>query len=252
MRICGGEILVRWADPERGLIPPAEFIWVLEESGLITDLGLWVAEETCRILLELPQEMFVSLNLSFNVSPRQLWGSNFVQKFLEILQQYKLCPTRVKIEITESVFIERTENIIRELEKISRVGVKVVLDDFGTGYSSLHYLSKLPIHDLKIDKTFVRGLPKSNHNLEIVRAIIALARALGKRVVAEGVETVEQLKCLQKLGVDEVQGFLFSPPVSWEDFKKLLEKFPIEWKKFLELPSSCLKDLEEKCQMISF
>ncbi len=248
-RICGGEILVRWEDPEKGLVPPGEFIWVLEDSGLITELGLWVAEETCRILVELPREMFVSLNLSFNVSPRQLWGSNFVSRFLGILRKYKLCPTRIKIEITENIFIERTQEIIQELEKISRVGVKVVLDDFGTGYSSLHYLARLPVHDLKIDKTFVHGLPDSAEHMEIVKAIIALARALGKRVVAEGVETREQLKCLQRLGVDEVQGFLFSPPVPWKEFRKWLADFPEKWKRDLEAPTSCLHNVEEKCNL---
>ncbi len=245
--ICGGEILVRWEDPERGIVPPGEFIWVLEDSGLITELGLWVAEETCRILLKLPQEMFVSLNLSFNVSPRQLWGSNFVSRFLDILRKYKLCPTRIKIEITENIFIERTQEIIQELEKISKVGVKVVLDDFGTGYSSLHYLARLPVHDLKIDKTFVNGLPDSAEHMEIVKAIIALARALNKRVVAEGVETVEQLKCLQRLGVDEVQGFLFSPPVPWKEFRKWLTDLPERWKQYLEIPSSCFYNVEQKC-----
>ncbi|OAQ20083.1 putative bifunctional diguanylate cyclase/phosphodiesterase [Thermosulfurimonas dismutans] len=224
-KVCGGEILVRWQDPERGLIPPGEFIWVLEESGLITDLGLWIAEETCRILLDLPREMFVSLNLSFNVSPRQLWGSNFVDRFMDILKRYRLCPTRIKIEITENVFVEKTEEIIKELIKISKTGVKVVLDDFGTGYSSLHYLSRLPVHDLKIDRAFVKGLPNSVKDLEIVKAILALARALGKRVVAEGVETREQLECLCKLGVDEIQGFYFARPLPWPEFKKFVFEF---------------------------
>lgn len=221
---------------------------MLEESGLITELGLWVAEETCRILLELPQEMFVSLNLSFNVSPRQLWGSDFVPRFLEILRRYRLCPSRIKIEITENVFIERTEEIIGELLKLSSIGVRVVLDDFGTGYSSLHYLARLPVHDIKIDRTFVSGLPHSESHLEIVRAIIALARALGKRVVAEGVETVEQLKCVQKLGVDEVQGFLFSPPVPWSRFKPWLRELPQTWRTYLEAPSACFRGVEEKCR----
>ncbi len=246
-RICGGEILVRWQDPERGLIPPGEFIWVLEESGLISELGLWVAEETCRILLDLPREMFVALNLSFNVSPRQLWGANFVPRFLDILRRYRLCPTRIKIEITESIFIEHTEEITEELRKIARAGVKVVLDDFGTGYSSLHYLSRLPVHDIKIDQSFVQGLPHSESHLEIVKAIIALARALGKRVVAEGVETVEQLRCLQRLGVDEVQGFLFSPPVPWERFRQWLDVFPEEWKTYLQASSREVEDQGNLC-----
>ncbi|HIE32544.1 MAG TPA: EAL domain-containing protein, partial [Thermodesulfobacteriaceae bacterium] len=192
---------------------------------LITDLGLWIAEETCRILSDLPWEMFVSLNLSFNVSPRQLWGSNFVDRFIDILKRYKMCPTRIKIEITENVFVEKTDEIIKELIKISKAGVKVVLDDFGTGYSSLHYLSRLPVHDLKIDRDFVKGLPNSVKDLEIVKAILALARALGKRVVAEGVETREQLECLCKLGVDEIQGFYFARPLPWPEFKKFVLEF---------------------------
>jgi EAL domain-containing protein (putative c-di-GMP-specific phosphodiesterase class I) len=227
-KVCGGEILVRWKPPGEDIVSPRKFIWVLEESGLIIDLGIWIAEQTCKALMSLPEDIYMALNLSFNVSPQQLWGSYFIDNLLKIFNKYKICPKRVKVEITENIFIERTEEIIQQLKTLANLGVGIALDDFGTGYSSLQYLAILPVDDLKIDAIFVKGLPGSKEDTAIVKTIVALARVLGKRVVAEGVETKEQLKCLMEMGVDEVQGFYFAPPLPWEEFKKFVLHFSSE------------------------
>ena len=224
-RISGGEILVRWHDPDEGLILPGKFIWVLEESGLIRELGLWILEETCRLVNVLQKDLYMALNLSLNISPQQLQEVDLLEHFRRIFEEYGVCPSRLTLEITENIFIEHTEQVIEQITRLNQLGLRIAIDDFGTGYSSLRYLSNLPFQDLKIDMIFVQNMLNSPSDMEIVKTIVALGKILHKKLIAEGVEHVEQLKCLMEMDIDEVQGFYFSPPLPWKKFIEYVHTF---------------------------
>ncbi|GLQ54048.1 putative bifunctional diguanylate cyclase/phosphodiesterase [Devosia nitrariae] len=205
--MVGVEALVRWQSPELGLVSPADFIPVAEETGVIVALGDWVMREACRQAAEWAS----TVNISVNVSSIQFRLGNVVGTVKRALAESGLAPERLDIEITESVFIDNDETMRGTLESLRALGVTIALDDFGTGYSSLSYLSKLPVDRIKIDQAFIRTLPDP-HNEAIVESIVLMARRLEKTVVAEGVETEEQRAYLAGIGVELVQGYLFGRP----------------------------------------
>jgi diguanylate cyclase (GGDEF)-like protein len=224
-RIVGAEALLRWRHPTRGPQSPARFIRVLEDSGLIVEVGQWVIEEACRTGARLLAEGRIDIenfSLSVNISPRQFRQSDFVERLLALLHKTKLPPRLLKLEITEGIVIQQLDDTIARMQRLREVGVRFAMDDFGTGYSSLTYLKRLPVDSLKIDQSFVRDAPNDSNDAEIVRAIVAMGHSLGLELVAEGVETPEQLTLLAEQGCHLYQGYLFSRPVPLDDFIALL------------------------------
>src|SRR5215207_3648578 len=221
--VRGFEALVRWRHPERGLVSPSEFIPVAEETGLIIPLGRWVLREACRQMHQLQAASAGPrpLSLSVNLSGKQFMQLDLVGQVKEILQETGFDPRRLQLEITESSVIENTETVTEMLLQLRALGIRLSMDDFGTGYSSLSYLHRFPIHTLKIDRSFVSGGDAEN---EIVRTIIMLARNMGMDIVAEGVETKEQLAYLKELKCEYGQGFLFSRPLDLDAACRLLEE----------------------------
>jgi len=215
------EALIRWNHPVKGLIPPFTFIPVLEDSGLITEVGKWVLTEACTQLVAL-KELGFNLRMSVNISANQLRDDHLLEYIPQILNFRSIEPKELELEITETSLLQNTDRTITLLNALSGIGVGLSLDDFGTGYSSLSYLKKLPIDTLKIDRSFVRDIPNDQHDTAIVTTIIAMARTLDLKVVAEGVETEEQLNFLQENGCDILQGYYFSKPVNAEDLKQAL------------------------------
>jgi diguanylate cyclase (GGDEF)-like protein len=222
-RIEGVEALLRWRDPDAGLVSPAAFLPLLESTGLIVDVGEWIfrqAAEDCQHWqrLGLPQ-----IRIAVNISPVQLLRADFVQSFLKATQSWSNAFAGLDIEITEGVLQDDAESEIKKLALLRAAGVKTAIDDFGTGYSSLSRISSLPIDTLKIDRSFIRGLPDDKGARTLVSTIISLARAFEMTVVAEGVETTEQLGVLWDLGCDQSQGFLHSIPVTRDELAQLLQ-----------------------------
>jgi diguanylate cyclase (GGDEF)-like protein/PAS domain S-box-containing protein len=214
--ICGFEALVRWNHPERGLIYPGEFIPVAEESDLIILLGRWVLREACRQMAEW-HKSFTSvspLTINVNVSTRQLCDPRLVEEVELALAESGLNPEALSLEVTESSLIGNAEQTLATLDRLKAINVRLEIDDFGTGYSSLSYLQRLPFDTLKIDRSFVCEMSAENDSADIVKAIVEMAHSLRLKVIAEGVETEEQLSQLRELGCNSVQGFLFSRPVS--------------------------------------
>jgi len=218
-RITGCEALLRWNHPERGMIPPAEFIPVAEEIGLIVPLGEWVLRKACLDAASWPDDIKVAVNLS----PIQVTNQNLVQIVVSALAAAGLPARRLEIEITESVLMHNTETNTATLHRLRELGVRISMDDFGTGYSSLSYLRKFPFDKIKIDRSFISGLPDDNESIAIVRAVAGLAANLNMTATAEGVETAEQLETIRALGCVEMQGFLFSHPVPLAQIAPLLE-----------------------------
>ncbi len=222
----GFEALIRWDHPVRGMIPPDRFIPLAEETGLIVDLGRWVISEACRKLKDwqdcYPQA--AQLTMSVNVSIRQFAKPGLVEHISDMLDQNGLSPSCLKIEITESVIMQDTTHIVGELTRLRALGVKIAIDDFGTGYSSLSYLRSMPIDHLKIDRSFISGSQESQENDQIVQSIISLAKSLGLTVIAEGVETRNQLEKLRALDCDNAQGFMFSRPVDENKARELVSR----------------------------
>jgi diguanylate cyclase len=202
----GLEALVRWEHPERGLVGPDKFIALAEETGLIVPIGTWVLHEACRLAARWP------LVVRVNVSARQLAQDDLIDIVADALERTGTAPGDLCLEVTESVLVEDPEASARKLAELKALGVKIAVDDFGTGYSSLEYLRRFPVDCVKIDRSFVRGIPHSTEDMAIVNAVIELGHALGLSVTAEGVETDEQLVKLQRSGCDTAQGFLFSRP----------------------------------------
>ncbi|MGQ9365658.1 EAL domain-containing protein [Azospirillum sp. ST 5-10] len=216
--VLGFEALVRWHHPERGLISPAEFIPLAEETGLIMALGEWVLRSACRDAAAWPDTVHVAVNLS----PVQFRLSDVASLILSILDEAGLPPHRLEIEITEGVLIDDTERVVEVLSVLKAAGVRIALDDFGTGYSSLSYLQKFAFDKLKIDRSFVSGMEDNRQSRSIVRSIITLARSLGITVTAEGVETCAQFQLLKHEACDQVQGFLIGRPAPIRDLDRFL------------------------------
>ncbi len=217
-RATGVEALLRWRDPERGVIAPAEFIPVAEESGMIQALGARVLRDACRQVMQW-HNADMRLRLSVNLSVQQLQHDSWLSIVEEALGASQLPPAYLDLEITESVIITHPEKAVATLVKLKQMGVSITVDDFGTGYSSLSYLARLPIQAVKIDQRFVRGLEQNRNDEAITQAIIALSHSLGLRVIAEGVETAAQFEFLKRHGCEEAQGFLISRPLEHTELR---------------------------------
>jgi diguanylate cyclase (GGDEF)-like protein/PAS domain S-box-containing protein len=219
-RIVSMEALVRWQS-EDGIVSPAEFIPLAEKTGLIIPLGKWVLHTAAAQTRKWRDEGY-DLRVAVNLSPRQFQEENLLEMIREILEDTGLPPQGLELEITEGVVMANEENAIDIMSKMAGMGLFLAMDDFGTGYSSLYYLKQFPINTLKIDKSFVDNIPTDDENVAITSAIISMAKSLGLEVVAEGVETEEQLLFLKEQGCDEMQGYYFSPPVPTVDFSRML------------------------------
>ena len=222
-RIVGAEALVRWQMPGMGLIPPTEFIPISEEIGLILPLGRWVLEQVCQQTSAWRAELAPDIVVSVNISPKQFQDPS-LSKFIEqTLQETKLPPSALQLEITEGLLMGELDLLLPVFEAIKNLGVSISLDDFGTGFSSLSYLQRFPIDNLKIDRSFIHKIPANQDSVVLTHAIIAMAKALGMSVTAEGVENAEQMLFLTDSGCQEMQGFYFSQPLPVEQFEKLLQ-----------------------------
>ncbi len=223
-RIVGVEALIRWQSPELGLVAPNRFIPLAEETGLIVPIGEWVLEMACRQNRAWQQAGLAPIQVAVNLSPRQFRQKNLLHRIVGILGDAALDARYLELEITESTVMHRAEEAVVTLAHLDETGVRLAIDDFGTGYSSLSVLKRFPVHKLKIDQSFVREITTDEDDAAIVGAIIAMVRSLGLQVIAEGVETPEQLNFLGKLHCDEYQGYLFSKPVPASDIAVILER----------------------------
>lgn len=222
--VVGMEALIRWQHPERGQVPPVEFIAIAEETGLIVEIGAWVIRTACAQAKAWQEKGFNDLRMSVNLSARQFSDESLVSSIASVLEGTGLAPQYFQLELTETLVMADVERGIGILRDLKTLGVSIAVDDFGTGYSSLSYLKRLPIDTLKIDRSFVNDIALGEDDAVIVSAIISLAHNLRLFVVAEGVETNDQLSFLQVHGCDEIQGYLFSRPLSQTDFTLLLEQ----------------------------
>jgi EAL domain-containing protein (putative c-di-GMP-specific phosphodiesterase class I) len=209
------EALLRWQHPERGIVPPLEFIWIAEEGGLIDQIGRWVLEEACREAAgwQALRPDGPPIGISVNLSARQVAQRDLPEFVAGVLADSGLEPGCLSLEITESVLLEESDAPAETLRALRATGARLVLDDFGTGYSSLGYLKRLELDALKVDRSFIDGLGSGEEEGAIVRAIVGMAHALGLGVVAEGVETGRQLAELRQLGCEAAQGFWFAKPM---------------------------------------
>jgi len=222
-RLIGAEALVRWQHPQRGLVPPVEFIPLAEDTGLIQPLGHWVLATACAQLVTWAADAAAAhLSLAVNVSARQFHHEEFVAEVLAVIEQSGANPNKLKLELTESMLVHDIEDIIAKMAALKEAGVRFSLDDFGTGYSSLSYLKRLPLDQLKIDQSFVRNVCNDFNDGAIAQAIIALSQTMGLSVIAEGVETEAQRDYLGRLGCQAYQGYLFGRPLPVGEFEKLL------------------------------
>lgn len=224
-RVVSLEALLRWHQPSLGMIPPSRFVPIAEESGLIHDIGRWVLTEACRLHLQWAASGAGQLPIAVNVSAVQFRRGDFVETVRAVLAHSGMQARFLQLELTESLMMTESERNLADIGQLKALGVGLSLDDFGTGYSSLSYLNRLPVNKLKIDRSFVRDMIYDPADMAITRAIIRLGTTLGLRVVAEGVEHVEELRALRELGCDEVQGYLFSPPMPGHAFEAWLDEF---------------------------
>lgn len=224
-RPVGAEALLRWTHPVLGIVSPAQFIPVTEESSLIVPIGLWVLETACAQLARwqnVPQ--FRGLSIAVNVSPVQFRETEFVTRVRSVLRHSKIRPELLKLELTESLVLDNIEDSINKMKKLKDLGVRFSMDDFGTGYSSLSYLSRLPIDQLKIDQSFVRNVTTDQHDAAIVQTIISMALSMGMEVIAEGVETEEQREFLELRGCQAYQGYFFAKPQPIDELERKLDE----------------------------
>ena len=221
-RMFGMEALVRWDRPGLGRFAPPDFIPWAEQSGLTARIGEWVLKTACRQTKAWHKAGYDFLDVAVNLSPRHFIAKNLVEMVWEALKESGLPPHHLELEFTESAVVEDVEEAIRIMEDLREMGVRLYMDDFGTGYSSLAFLTRFPIHALKIDRSFVQDIPDNKNDIAIATAIVSMARSLGLQVVAEGVETEAQLRFLHSLECDAIQGYLYSPPLPPEELEKLL------------------------------
>ncbi len=224
-RIVGAEALLRWNRAGRGLVPPGVFIPLAEDSGLIQSIGTWVLDTACAQLAAWSRDARTAdLQLAVNVSAKQFHDAGFVDLVRRCLEAHGADPSRLKLELTEGIVLDDVDRVIDRMRRLTAIGVEFALDDFGTGYSSLSYLKRLPLREVKIDQSFVRDAPHDANDAAIVKAILAITGTLGLRVVAEGVETDEQLGFLQRHGCREFQGYLFERPLPIDEWEAVLQR----------------------------
>jgi diguanylate cyclase (GGDEF)-like protein len=222
--ISGVEALIRWSHPQRGLVPPGKFIGIAEECGLIVPIGRWVLREACRQARAWQDAGLPIIRIAINISPVELRAPDFVSNVLNTLNDTGLEASHLELELTETFLMQEANSTVVVLRALKDIGVHLALDDFGTGYSSLSYVQRFPIDTLKIDQSFVQDLATDGDAATIVKAVISMGNSLHMRVVAEGIETREQLEFLQRYGCPVGQGFYFSRAVPAVEFGKLLER----------------------------
>lgn len=222
-QIVGAEALIRWHQPEHGWIYPSAFIPVAEDSGLIVPLSQWVLRQACEQARAWQAAGLPPICISVNISAIDFRQRHFVAHLAAILEKTGLAPRLLELEITESVLMQNVEDTLVTLRAIKTLGVRLSIDDFGTGYSSLSYLRRFPIDVLKIDQSFIRGLSHNSQDAQLIGAIISLGKSLDLNIIAEGVETLEQLAFLKAHQCEEGQGFLFSKAVAADEFAQLLQ-----------------------------
>jgi len=222
-KLIGFEALIRWNHPELGIVSPLDFISLAEESGLIVPIGEWILHTACKQMKKIQEQWQLPLNIAVNISPRQFLHPSLVQTVAEVLYRTKLKPHFLELEITESMVMGNIDQSIGKMNEFKEMGVQLAIDDFGTGYSSLEYLKKFPISKLKVDQSFVRELGIDSNDTAIVNSVIALGKSMSLEIIAEGIETVEQLDLLKKEGCDQGQGYLFSKPLPVAALSALLD-----------------------------
>jgi len=225
-RLLGLEALLRWNHPERGMIRPDQFISVAEETGLIIPIGKWVVRQSCRMSQQLQQAGMGCLHVAINLSPKQFSDPDLVASIGSILKEEGLPPHLLELELTEGLLLEATEDTHRQLDELKALGLTLAMDDFGTGYSSLSYLKKFPIDIIKIDRSFINEIPDNQDDMEITSAVVAMAHNLKLKVVAEGIETPEQLAFLRRHRCDVGQGYLFDRPIPGRELEEKLKRYP--------------------------
>ncbi|KGR76942.1 putative bifunctional diguanylate cyclase/phosphodiesterase [Ureibacillus sinduriensis] len=223
-KLVGMEALLRWNDEELGQIPPNEFIPFAEECGLISDIGEWVLKKTALQIKEWEKHFLYDLRVAVNISPLHFKEPDFVDKLNAIFEETKVRPEHLEIELTEMSMMDYNKDLINKIQEVKRLGLTVAIDDFGTGYSSLGYLKQFPVDTLKIDRSFIVSITEGESGVAMVAAIIALAQALKLKVVAEGVETKEQIEILKQYNCEYVQGYYFSRPLNVEDITLKIQK----------------------------
>jgi EAL domain-containing protein (putative c-di-GMP-specific phosphodiesterase class I) len=222
-RVVAVEALVRWFHADLGLIAPAEFIPLAEDTGLILDLGRWVLRTACAQVRSWQEQGFAHLRLAVNLSSRQFEQDDLVRSIAQVIEDAAFDPADLELELTESSIMRRPEQAVLKLQALDQLGIRLSIDDFGTGYSSLGHLKRFPIRTLKIDQSFVQDITTDANDAAIAQAIIALAESLQLKVIAEGVETREQLDLLRRYHCDEMQGYLFARPLPASELLALLE-----------------------------
>ncbi|MBF8739838.1 putative bifunctional diguanylate cyclase/phosphodiesterase [Pseudomonas guariconensis] len=225
-RLLGLEALLRWNHPERGMIRPDQFISVAEETGLIIPIGKWVVRQACRMSQQLRSAGVGNLHVAINLSPKQFSDPDLVSSIGTILREEALPPHLLELELTEGLLLEATEDTHRQLDELKALGLMLAMDDFGTGYSSLSYLKKFPIDIIKIDRSFINEIPDNQDDMEITSAVVAMAHNLKLKVVAEGIETAEQLAFLRRHRCDVGQGYLFDRPIPGRELVARLRRYP--------------------------
>jgi EAL domain-containing protein (putative c-di-GMP-specific phosphodiesterase class I) len=219
--LTGAEALVRWQHPRRGMVLPGDFIPAAEENGLILSLGQWILESACTQLAEWRcQALAADFRLAVNVSASQFRQGEFVNQLVSILRKTGVDPHRLTLELTEGVLLHNVEEVVEKMVTLKELGIHFSLDDFGIGYSSLYYLKRLPLDQMKIDRSLVRDVLTDPGDAAIAKTIVSLAQTLGLEVVAEGIETVEQQQFLTKAGCTHHQGYLFGRPMTARDFER--------------------------------
>ena len=213
-KVDGSEALLRWHHDEQGFIAPDIFIKLAEDTGIINELTLWVIDSACQQLEELHKLGYNDHNVSVNISGKDITEHNFLDNVRAIIEKYDIRLSCLTFELTESVMVTDLLNLSQTMEELTALGIQVAIDDYGTGYSSLFYISKLPFTEIKIDKSFIDGITKNKADLDLVKATIAMAHSLHLTVIAEGVETKEQVETLNQLQCDSLQGYFFSKPIT--------------------------------------
>ena len=222
-KVVGTEALIRWTDSKLGFVNPTEFIPIAESSGLIVPITLWILEQVCLDMKKIQNQH--KIKIAVNISSKHLKEKDFVQNVHNIISSFDVNPKQIELEITEGALLDNVDDTIKKLEELKSYGYNIAIDDFGTGYSSLSYLKKFGFEKLKIDQTFVRGLPANKEDTGITKSILGIGKALGMTIIAEGAETEENVTFLQEHECDMIQGYYFSKPLSLDDFITFTSEF---------------------------